>query len=279
MINHGTAVIASASRRFTVPLGHNGNVPRPKHVPADDLEFPAELDPDRPKGDQLREILEAVAIDAGPGRLIPSERFMAEHYQISRSTVRLVINRLVADGLLYRQHGNATFTAERPPTQIDMLTSFTQDVQARGSVPGAKVLLAIVESAGAEIAGRLNIPPGAQIFRLERLRSVDGEPFALERTNLSLDHFPGIQEFDWSTHSLHKTLTERFGVVPDWNDTAISAVLPPAQDAALLGIEPSQPCLVLKGTLHAADGRVIEAGRSLYRADRYTVFTTARRSR
>lgn len=47
----------------------------------------------------------------------------------------------------------------------------------------------------------------------------------------------------------------------------------------MLAIEPSQPCLVLKGTLHAADGRVIEAGRSLYRADRYTVFTTARRSR
>jgi GntR family transcriptional regulator len=260
-------------------MGHNRNVPRPKHVPADDLDFPDALTPDRPKGDQLREILENVSVDAGPGRLIPSERFLAEHYQISRSTVRLVINRLVADGLLYREHGNATFTAERPPTQIDMLTSFTEDIQARGSVPGTKVLVALVESAGAQIAGRLNIPPGAPVFRLERLRLVDDEPFALERTNLSLDLFPGIEEYDWATHSLHRTLEEKFGIVPDWNDTAISAVLPQPQDATLLGIEPSQPCLVLMGTLHAADGRVIEAGRSLYRADRYTVFTTARRSR
>jgi len=254
-------------------------VPRPKHVPADDLNLPDALAPDRPKGDQLREILETVATDAGPGRLIPSERFLAEHYQIPRSTVRLVINRLVADGQLYRQHGNATFTAERPPRQIDMLTSFTEDIKARGAVPGTKVLVALVESAGAQIAGRLNIPPGAPIFRLERLRLVDDEPFALERTNLSLDQFPGIDELDWAAMSLHKTLEERFGVVPEWNDTAISAELPQPPDAALLQIVPSQPCLVLSGTLHSADGRVISAGRSLYRADRYTVFTTARRSR
>jgi GntR family transcriptional regulator len=136
-----------------------------------------------------------------------------------------------------------------------------------------------VESAGAQIAGRLNIPPGAPVFRLERLRLVDDEPFALERTNLSLDLFPGIDEYDWAAQSLHRTLEERFGVVPEWNDTAISAELPQPQDAALLQIESTQPCLVLRGTLHAADGRVIEAGRSLYRADRYTVFTTARRSR
>ncbi|MFI6096431.1 GntR family transcriptional regulator [Lentzea sp. NPDC051213] len=261
------------------PVGHNGNVPRPKHVPADDLTLPDALVPDRPKGDQLREILECVATDAGPGRLIPSERFLAEHYAISRGTVRLVINRLVADGLLYRQHGNATFTAERPPRQIDMLTSFTADIRGRGAVPGTKVLRALVESAGAKIAGRLNIPPGAPVFRLERLRLVDDEPLALERTNLSVDRFPGLDEFDWAEQSLHKTLAERFGVVPDWNDTAIGAELPNPHDAALLEIEATQPCLVLSGTLHAADGQVIEAGRSLYRADRYTVFTTARRSR
>lgn len=254
-------------------------MPRPKHVPADDLRLPAALAPDRPKGDQLREILENVANDAGPARLIPSERFLAEHYQISRGTVRLVMNRLVADGVLYRQHGNATFTAERPPRQIDMLTSFSEDMRARGATPETKVLQALVESAGAQIAGRLNIPPGAPVFRLERLRLVDGEPLALERTNLSIDRFPGIEEFEWGMLSLHKTLEEQFGVVPEWNDTAIGAELPNPHDADLLEIEQTQPCLVLSGTLHAADGRVIEAGRSLYRADRYTVFTTARRSR
>jgi GntR family transcriptional regulator len=254
-------------------------VSRRKHVPADDLRLPDALSLDRPKGDQLREILENVASDMGPGRLIPSERFLAEHFHVSRGTVRVVINRLVADGVLYRQHGNATFTAERPVSQLDMLTSFSKEMGARGAAVGTKVLRAEVESASAQIAGRLNVPPGAPVFRLERLRFADGEPLALERTNLSVVRFPGIEEFNWAERSLHTTLEEQWGVVSEWSDTTVGAELPSVEDAAMLEIETTQPCLVLTGVLYEADGQVIEAGRSLYRADRYTVSTSARRSR
>jgi GntR family transcriptional regulator len=252
-------------------------MPRPKHVPASDLRLPEALEPGRPKGGQLRQILENVAAEAGPGRLMPSERFLAEHFKVARGTVRQEINRLVADGLLYRQHGNATFTAQPQAGHIDMLTSFTEDMRARGAVPKTKVLHAEVEDAGPRIAGKLNVPPGAKVFRLERLRYIEDEPLAVERTNLSVDRFPGIELFDWSTHSLHKTLEERWDIRPEWNETAISAVLPPAHDAELLGIEAFQPCLIIEGTLHDQGGGVIESGRSLYRADRYTVFTHARR--
>ena len=157
---------------------------------------------------------------------MPSERFLAEHFQVARGTVRQEVNRLVADGVLYRQHGTATFTAQRQAAHIDMLTSFTEDMKARGVVPKTKVLHAEVESAGPRIAGRLNVPPGAKVFRLERLRYVEDEPFAVERTNLSVDRFPDIELFDWETQSLHRTLEERWGVHAEWNDTAISAVLP-----------------------------------------------------
>ncbi|GLZ33427.1 GntR family transcriptional regulator [Lentzea sp. NBRC 105346] len=254
-------------------------MPRPKHVPAADLKLPDALDPDRPKGDQLREILENAAGDAGPGRLMPSERFLAEHFGVARGTVRAEINRLVSDGILYRQHGNATFAAQRPASHIDMLTSFTEDMRGRGVQPKTKVLHASVESAGPRIAAKLNIPPGARMFHLERLRLVEDEPLAIERTNLSVDRFPGLDEYDWETRSLHKTLEERWGVRPEWNDMLITAVLPEPQDAALLEIQATQPCLVLQGTLHDTEGGVIESGRSLYRADRYTVSTQARRAR
>ena len=235
------------------------------------------LEPGRPKGDQLREILETVAAEAGPGRLMPSERFLAEHFQVARGTVRHEINRLVADGVLYRQHGTATFTAQRPPARIDMLTSFTEDMRSRGLATRTKVLHAGVERAGPRIAGRLNVPPGSRVFHLERLRYVEDEPLAVERTNLSLDRFPGLELLDWETLSLHRTLAERWDVHADWNDSAISAELPSNPDAELLSIEPGRPCLVLEGILHDQGGGVIEAGRSIYRGDRYTVFAQARR--
>jgi GntR family transcriptional regulator len=217
---------------------HTEAMPRPKHVPASDLRLPDALQPGRPKGEQLREILESVANDAGPGRLMPSERFLAEHFGVARGTVRQEINRLVSDGVLYRQHGTATFTAERQAAYIDMLTSFTEDMKARGVVPKTKVLHAGVEPAMPRLAGRLNVPPGARVFRLERLRYVADEPFAVERTNLSVDRFPDIELFDWETQSLHRTLEERWGVHAEWNDTAISAVLPDSGDAACSASSP-----------------------------------------
>jgi GntR family transcriptional regulator len=253
-------------------------MPRPKHVPDSDLALPAALETGRPKGDQLREILENVAAELGPGRLMPSERFLAEHFAISRGTVRQEISRLVADGVLFRQHGSATFTADPPTGQLSMLTSFSEDIRARGRVPRAKLLRAAVELAGPRIAGQLALPPGAAIFRLERLRLVDDEPLAVERTNLSVDRFPGIDALDWSARSLYQTMEENWGVRPGWSDTSITAVLPDREDSDLLGIEPGQPCLASTGRLHDTTGQVVEVGRSLYRADKYNVFIQLRRT-
>ena len=253
-------------------------MPRQKHVPDRDLPLPAALELGRPKGDQLREILETIAAELGPGRLMPSERFLAEHFSISRGTVRQEVSRLVADGVLFRQHGSATFTADPPTGQINMLTSFSEDIRARGRMPRTKLLRAAVEPAGPRMAEWLSVPLGATVFRLERLRLVDDEPLAVERTNLSVDRFPGIDVLDWSTRSLYQTMEEQWGVRPGWSDASIAAILPEREDADLLGIAAGQPCLAVTGRLHDANGQVVESGRSLYRADKYNVFIQLRRT-
>src|SRR3569833_763589 len=87
------------------PARHTEAMPRPKHVPASDLRLPDALQPGRPKGAQLREILAGVATEAGPGRLMPSERFLAEHFGVARGTVRQENNRLGSNNNHNRQHG------------------------------------------------------------------------------------------------------------------------------------------------------------------------------
>ena len=48
-------------------------------------------------------------------------------------------------------------------------------------------------------------------------------------------------------------------------------MLPRSGDAALLQIATTQPCFAIEGSSRDVDG-VVEAGRSLYRADRYDLF-------
>ena len=235
------------------------------------ISLPASLSPYRRKGDQLREVLERIAADLGPGRQIPSERYLAEHFGISRGTTRQVIAQLVADGVLLRKPGNATFTAEAPAAAGDMITSFTTDVLARGLSPSTVLLGCAVRPADADLAGRLDLPGGAPVFHLERLRLVDGEPLAVERTNVSVERFPGIEEFDWQTRSLHQTLWEHWQVRPERNESSITALLPSPDDADRLELEPGEPCLVIEAVARTADHLVLEVGQSFYRADRHSV--------
>ena len=251
-------------------------MPRTRHLPGVDTSLPSTLATGSGKGFQLRDILEHLVTEFGPGRLLPSERVLADQYAVARGTVRQAIDRLVNDGLAYRRPGRGTYTAQRPTEHVDMLSSFSRDMRARGLRPGSQVLTAVVEPANPRLAARLQLAPGEPLFRLERLRLADDRPMALERTNLPLDRFPGIDELDWANLSMYEELERRWGIVITRNSTSITAMLPEPEDAALLGIPDTQPCLVVEGTSWDRDSGPVEAERSMYRGDRYDIVTDAR---
>jgi GntR family transcriptional regulator len=91
----------------------------------------AELDglpkrlPRGPKGQALREILEGLVASLPPGSPLPSERLLADRYDLARMTVRTEVDRLVAEGAVYRLHGRGTFVAEPRVAQAVILSSFT----------------------------------------------------------------------------------------------------------------------------------------------------------
>jgi GntR family transcriptional regulator len=73
--------------------------------------------------------------DIEPGHALPSERDLARVLALSRVTVRKAIAGLVEEGLLTQRHGAGTFVAERIIKPMSRLTSFTEDLRARGLNP------------------------------------------------------------------------------------------------------------------------------------------------
>src|SRR5580700_10413598 len=65
--------------------------------------------------DQLRELI--VSNRLRPGSRMPSSRMMAEQFDISRMTVLLTYERLIADGFLETRPSAGTFVA-RPPSSL-----------------------------------------------------------------------------------------------------------------------------------------------------------------
>ena len=56
-------------------------------------------------------------------------------FGVSRITVRKAIDGLVNEGLLMRRHGSGTFVRGRVEKNFSMLTSFSEDMRARGRTP------------------------------------------------------------------------------------------------------------------------------------------------
>lgn len=264
--------------RRSRPSFKMGVMPRTRHEIDPSKLTTTEIASGRPKGYQLRKILEELADRSGPGALMPSERVLADHFGISRTTVRQEIERMVTDGVLFRRHGHGTVVAEPTPAHTDLLTSFSRDMRARGMTPGSRVLSATVEPATSRTAARMEVDEGEPVLHLVRLRLADGVPMALERTDVSASRFPGLELLDWADRSLFDTLEEQWSVRPATSDANIQAVIADPHDAELLEIEPGQPCLLIAGVTRDAAGAVLESDRSLYRGDRYEVLARARRT-
>jgi GntR family transcriptional regulator len=239
--------------------------------------LPPRLSARRPKGEQLQEILEGVVGALDPGAVLPSERLLAQRYGVARATVTQAIDGLVSRGLVYRVHGSGTFVAEPKFRQPLTLTSFTEDMRARGMTPGSLVRSQAIVPASEVVARHLALVPGTLVVHLERVRTADGEPMALERTHLPAQRLPGLEDADLTDASLYELLERKWGVRVAEADQWASVVRLGEEEAALLHVSASQPALLFQRVTRDPAGTPVEYVRSLYRGDRYEVHTRLER--
>ncbi|KAF1712383.1 GntR family transcriptional regulator [Pseudoxanthomonas kalamensis DSM 18571] len=216
---------------------------------------------------RLRRALQNL-IDAGilrPGQALPGERDLARLLGLSRVTIRKALAGLIESGQLNQRQGAGTFVAERILRQFSRLTSFTDDLRARGLDPQVEFLERSTGEVTPEEAMALNLSPGSGVVRLYRLRHVDGAPIAIERTLVPLDLLP---DPDTVATSLYEAL-DAHGNRPRRALQRLRAVALDAQAAGHLQLPEGSPGLLVERRAFLADGRVVESTRSFYRGDAY----------
>jgi len=201
----------------------------------------------------------------GPDDALPPERDLAEMLKVSRITVRKAIDDLVEDGLLIRKQGSGTFVSNRVEKNFAKLTSFSEDMRARGREPRSVWLNRAEGTVTPEESLTLRSSPGTPVFRFHRIRYADDAPMALEYATVLAACLPSLEAVE---NSLYEAL-ERTGNRPVRALQRLRAVLLTAEQAKLLKAQEREAGLLVARVGYLKDGRAVEFSQSYYRGEIY----------
>lgn len=217
---------------------------------------------------QVREYVRSLVTGNAPGSPAPSERELVHRFGVARMTVRQAMDALVVEGLLERIPGRGTFVA-RPRRMPSPISGFNEEMMRRGLLAESQTLLARLEQAGPGVARALHLTEGDPVIHWRRLRRADASPMCLEDAYLNEVLLPGFLQSGMPT-SLYDDLGDR-GLRPTWAEDSVAADLATAEEAGLLEI--TSGSAVLRHSRRALCGpKVVEVSRSVYRADRFTLW-------
>lgn len=221
---------------------------------------------------QLKALL-AARIESGhwrPGDPVPGDQELVARYAVSRATVRQAFRELEEAGLVTRHRGRGTFVARPklahgPGAGLRLVDA----LRAQGLEPGWRVLACETVPAGPALAARLELPPGARVLRLRRLRLADGAPIGVHAA-----HAPHRSPSEPARDALERGESlDYLGAAARAPGVAIEreleAGLAEAAEAADLELEPGAAVLRIRRRVRSAGGRVLEDLAASYRGDRF----------
>jgi GntR family transcriptional regulator len=214
----------------------------------------------------LRDAIDAHVVKADEA--LPTERDLAEEFEVSRITVRKAIDGLVSDGLVSRRRGAGTFViAPRVEKSFSKLTSFSEDMISRGRRPHSVWVSKTSGAVTPEEALSLGLSPGSVVYRFHRIRFADDLSMALEYSTVPAYCLPSP---DAVSLSLYEALRQT-GHLPVRALQRLRAIAFTQDQAEALEIEPGAPGLFIERRGFLADGRTAEFTQSYYRGDAYDV--------
>ncbi|TCM49138.1 GntR family transcriptional regulator [Kribbella sp. VKM Ac-2568] len=210
---------------------------------------------------------EILGHDLPPGAALPSESDLQQRFGVSRSVVRQAIARLAEDGLVHRHQGRPSIVAPQPEHRrlVQRATGMFDQFARTG-----RRLSTRIDAIEREVP-----PPEAQAYlrtretlRLERLRSIDGEPLSYVRTWLPRARVPDLTAAELTDASLHKLLSTKFGLRAVSGRRQVRAVAADERLAVALEVPPGAPLLLLEGETGDQHGNPLEWFTTWHRADK-----------
>ncbi|MBI0114248.1 MULTISPECIES: GntR family transcriptional regulator [Gilliamella] len=141
-----------------------------------------------------------------------TERALAEHFGVSRTTIRNALNDLAMEGYVFQ---NDTDVEPNKIFEINMLkmSSFSEEVKKEDDIDlNIKVLTNQIINMPAEL--RSFFGTNEKLIRIVRQRILNKTPLSYEVTYLPSNRFKGLEQVDLNNVSLYQFLKENYPFKP-----------------------------------------------------------------
>lgn len=211
---------------------------------------------------------------------LPSENELAQHYHVPRIMVRNAYLKLEDMGYIYSKQGKGRFLKKKRQ-QIELVltgkTSFTEKMKDLGYQLETKNLYCERIPLQPKIYERLQMDQEAAVYKIGRVRVLDGEPIALHISYISNAQFPTIEKdgptitsiFDYYRHCGFSDF--------DSTKSVLSISFPTAAEREILQCNALVPLLMIEtDCFDKQSGKILEFTKVLYRSDAFTYDITGK---
>jgi GntR family transcriptional regulator len=214
--------------------------------------------------------------DLKPGYKIPTEIEFMNTLNISRTTIRKATNNLLRDNLIEIKKGQGTFIKNKQFYEpVFGIISYAEEALKQGFIPATKILDLNIIKASEEISGILKLPKNSPVYRIKRLRLLNGNAIGIDNTFLPAKYVPKLTKEDFEEYgikqSLYHLLENKYGLVLDIAEENFTATLTTKKDAELLGMKSKVPILLRKRTVFLPDKSPLLFMESSYKSSLKTV--------
>ena len=207
-----------------------------------------------------------------PGDRIPSENELNRILGVSRMTVRGVLTKLVEEGLLLRVAGKGTFVANsKIQTKSPAYQGVREQLEAMGYRTSTELIKQSRRSPSASVRQNLQIGEGEDIFAIERVRGVEGEPISLHYSYVPLRLAPTLDKYDLASEQLCVILDKHFALSMKYVEEKLESVPANNEVAERLGIDPGDPVILLEDVIFDASRTPYEYSKILFRGDKVQI--------
>ena len=214
--------------------------------------------------------------------LMPSENQLIVRFSCSRNTVRRAISMLAEEGYVQPMHGRGVrviYTKGTPTSfLIGGIESFHESAQRNAMEHTTRLIRFTELTADEHVSRRTGFPVGTELYFIQRVRSLDGDPCVFDINLFDKTLVPNLTK-EICIHSIYDYIEQELGmqIVMSKRQITVERITQIDEDnLALTGYD----CLaVVSGQTFNSEGVMFEYTESRHRPDYFCFQTTALRHR